>query len=78
MKLQNLFIKPFTVIAQFGDAQLIQTLDHKFKLQGGSASDQIEAREWISMFLHDVVVEMPKRNGPPSSGVRPGFNRSND
>jgi hypothetical protein len=58
MKLRNLFFNQVNVIAQFGNAQLIKTPDGKWELRGGSTSDHIEAKEWISMFLHEAVVEM--------------------
>jgi hypothetical protein len=44
------------VVALFGDAQLIKTLDCKFELHGGSREDRLAAREWISLFLHEAVV----------------------
>ena len=44
------------VIARFGDAQLIRFLDGKTELRGGSNDDRTAAREWMSMFWHEVVV----------------------
>jgi hypothetical protein len=44
------------VIASFGEAQLIKTLDCKYELRGGTRADHTAAREWISMFMHDVVI----------------------
>ncbi len=44
------------VIAEFGQARLIRTLDGKYQLRGGSREDLIAAREWISLFLNDAVV----------------------
>ena len=44
------------VIATFGRAQLIKTLDCKFQLIGGSHSDRLSAREWVSLFMHEAVV----------------------
>ena len=44
------------VIASWGEAQLIKYLDGRLELKGGSKEDRIEAREWISMFLHDKLV----------------------
>ncbi len=43
-------------IAQFGQARLVRTLDCKFELRGGSKEDRLEAREWVSLFLHEAVV----------------------
>lgn len=45
------------VIAKFGQAALIHRLDGKWKLRGGSDSDRSDAQEWISLFLHEAVVE---------------------
>ena len=47
------------VIAGFGQARLIKYLDGKTELRGGSAQDQAEAREWISLFWHEAVVCTP-------------------
>jgi hypothetical protein len=44
------------VIARFGDSKLIKRLDSKYELRGGSEKDRTAAREWISLFMHDVVV----------------------
>ena len=44
------------MIASWGQARLINYLDGKLELKGGSKEDRIEAREWISMFLTDAVV----------------------
>jgi hypothetical protein len=49
------------VVAIFGQAQLVKTLGQKYVLKGGSAEDHAEAKEWISMFLHEAVVK--KTNG---------------
>jgi hypothetical protein len=58
MRLGNLL--PFKdqgeVIAIFGDAKLVKTVGQKYELRGGSAEDRAEAKEWISMFLHEAVV----------------------
>jgi hypothetical protein len=39
-----------------GEAQPIKYLDGKLLMKGGSKEDRIAAREWVSMFLSDVVV----------------------
>jgi hypothetical protein len=44
------------VIASFGDAQLVRYLDGKCELRCGSKEDRLAAREWISMFWHEMVV----------------------
>jgi hypothetical protein len=44
------------VIASFGRARLVKTLDNKYELRGGSREDRLSAYEWISLFMHHVVV----------------------
>ncbi len=44
------------VVATFGAARLIRTPEHKYELRGGSRADRTAAKEWISLFRHDVVV----------------------
>jgi hypothetical protein len=44
------------VIAFFGKAKLVKYLDGKYELRDGSKDDRLEAREWISLFCHNVVV----------------------
>jgi hypothetical protein len=44
------------LIAQFGQARLVKTPEGKFELRGGSAEDRRVAHEWISLFMHEVVV----------------------
>jgi hypothetical protein len=44
------------VVASFGQAQLVRFLNGKYILRGGSRGDRLEAKEWISLFWHDVVV----------------------
>ncbi len=59
MKLKNYFPgfeDQGEVIASFGQAQLVKYLDGKYELRGGSQEDRLAAKEWISMFWHEVVV----------------------
>lgn len=44
------------LVTSFGSARLVQNLDGRFELRGGSQADRIEAHEWVSMFLHEVAV----------------------
>ena len=44
------------VIAAFGQARLIKCLDGKYELRGGSNDDRLAAKEWISLFCHEVLV----------------------
>jgi hypothetical protein len=45
------------VIAEWGGAKLIKHLDGKLELRGGWREEVGEAREWLSMFWHEAVVE---------------------
>jgi len=45
-----------TVIAYFGKAALIERPEGSHILTGGSRDDRSEAKEWISLFMHEVVV----------------------
>jgi len=51
----------WNLIARFGQAKLVSRADGRMELQGGSESDRGDAREWISLFLHDAIVAQPSR-----------------
>jgi hypothetical protein len=59
MKGKSEYYPPFKdegeIMASWGEARLINYLDGKLVLKGGSKEDRIAAREWISMFLNDAV-----------------------
>ena len=57
------------IVAYFGAARLLKKLDGTFELVGGSPGDRTEAKEWISLFLHDAVLQDPAR-GPKGPGRR--------
>ena len=44
------------VVEIFGHAQLIQYPDGRTELRGGSKDDRSEAKEWISLFMHEAIV----------------------
>jgi hypothetical protein len=48
--------RPTRVIARFGVAQLIQNETGKLQLDGGSFSEYTEAKEWVSMFMHEAIL----------------------
>ena len=50
-----------STVIRFGDAALILRENGRHELIGGSRSDQVAAREYISFFLHEVVVNSPIR-----------------
>jgi len=43
------------VIATFGRARLVKKPDARYELVGGSMEDHLQAREWISLFMHEAV-----------------------
>lgn len=62
------------VIARFGQAELVVTASGRMELRGGSAADVAEAREWISLFMHEAVpVRVPapagQAQGTPEKGA---------
>lgn len=60
MKLRHLFPeleqRDSEIVAAFGGARLVKRLDCRFELHGGTERDHAEAREWISLFLHEAVI----------------------
>ena len=54
--LMNGFGRDGEIIAQFGAAVLIRRSDGKWQLKGGSRDDRTRANEWISLFMHEVVL----------------------
>jgi hypothetical protein len=46
-----------TLIATFGRARLMKKSESAFVLDGGSTDDHAEAREWISLFMHEAVIK---------------------
>jgi len=59
MKIKHIYaeiVKPrHKLIARFGHARLVRWRDGKYQLIGGLPEDLAEAREWISLFLHEAV-----------------------
>ena len=51
------------LIAAFGTARLVKKSDGRHELIGGTADDHAAAREWCSLFAHEVVFRSaPRRN----------------
>ena len=42
------------LIASFGQATLVRTMDFKYELRGGSEEDRSAAEEWVSRFFPDL------------------------
>lgn len=49
-------VEPEIVIATFGEATLIQRPGSGCALTGGSFDERIEAKEWISLFMHEALI----------------------
>ena len=56
LKFFPLFRTEVEIVASGGEARLIKYLDGKVELRGGSKEDRLAAREWISLFWHEMVV----------------------
>jgi hypothetical protein len=46
-------------ILHFGNASLIKREDGKHELVGGDAEDYTQAKEWVSLFAHEIVFSRP-------------------
>ncbi len=44
------------IIAGWGRAELVKHSNGTYELRGGSAEDHTAAQEWISLFMHEIVV----------------------
>jgi hypothetical protein len=48
-------INPWKIINHFGNALLVRRTDGKHDLIGGSDSDYTAAKEWVSLFAHEII-----------------------
>ena len=63
MKLNFIFRKLVSaerIVQWFGEARLVQRADGRHELIGGTRADLAAAREWISLFGHDIVLSKPE------------------
>jgi hypothetical protein len=44
------------LITTFGSGRLVRLADGSTLLRGGQPHDQTAAKEWISLFMHDLVL----------------------
>lgn len=59
MKLRHLFPEleqRGQLIAAFGRAELVRNHSGQYELRGGSSAEQAEAKEWISLFMHEIIL----------------------
>jgi hypothetical protein len=52
----------WNLVARFGRAKLLSRADGRVELQGGTASDHADAKEWVSLFMHDAVLRIVPAN----------------
>jgi hypothetical protein len=48
-------INPRKIINRFGNALLVQLTNGKYELVEGSDDDYTAAKEWVSLFAHEIV-----------------------
>jgi hypothetical protein len=48
-------INALKIINHFGNALLVKRADGKHELVGGSDGDYTDAKEWVSLFAHEIV-----------------------
>jgi len=77
MKIKNIakrIVNTAKVINRFGNAWLIRRGNGRHELIGGTAGDFTAAKEWASLFAHDVVFSRPvKRERRFSFAARLGY-----
>ncbi len=57
-------------VATFGSATLVKLSDGSHELRGGGNREWIRAKEWVSLFEHEVLLsdrQLPKKNQPSVS-----------
>ena len=52
----------WNLVARFGRAKLLSRADGRVELRGGTEADRTEAKEWISLFMHDAVPRIVPAN----------------
>ena len=52
----------WNLVARFGRAKLLSRADGRVELRGGTDADRTEAKEWISLFMHDAVPQIVPAN----------------
>lgn len=49
------------LLARFGAAHLVKRFDGQVELRGGNREERQDAREWLSLFLHEAPFGDPVR-----------------
>jgi hypothetical protein len=63
----NCIINPATVVKRFGHACLIKRVDGEYELVGGGEGDYTKAKEWVSLFAHEIVFSRPMKRRQSSA-----------
>jgi hypothetical protein len=50
------------VLLRFGHADLVTVHNGRLELRGGSTADRTEAKEYISLFMHEAVPKFVAEN----------------
>lgn len=45
------------LVAKFGTAHLVRRFNGVFELRGGTSEERTDACEWISLFMHEAVLQ---------------------
>jgi len=57
------------LIARFGVARLFERPDGRAELRGGACPERTEAKEWISLFAHELRLSFS--GSTPENGTHP-------
>jgi hypothetical protein len=60
-------LMPPETVAVFGRARLIRRIDGRHELIGGSRADHFAAREWCSLFHHELVFSVRPAEACPET-----------
>jgi hypothetical protein len=58
------------IIQLFGEAKLVQHANGQYELVGGTRADLTAAKEWISMFGHEIVLNKSTNTRRPALATR--------
>ncbi len=61
------------LIARFGAARLLERPDGRAELRGGTGVERTEAKEWLSLFEHEMVLHVALAERPARLRIAPRF-----
>ena len=53
------FINTGRIIQWFGEARLVRYANGRYELVGGTRADFTAAKEWVSLFGHEIILNRP-------------------